>query len=177
MWPGYYRLFAAEGGEGGEDSACENSMPRAATASARACFSSTTSTPCAAASPAGAGGVVLGLASELFEEVVVEEESDTPGVAGATAGVTGAGATGELGALVRRCWCSCWCLDASALSSSEVGVRLGRRLLLLPLLPLPEDDLAVTAAPALAKVGGQGLELDGLLPLCPMNMRIWVYLG
>lgn len=178
----YYRLFAAEGEEGGEDPACENSMPRAATASARAFFSSPTSTAPAASLAGAGGGVVSGLASDLSEAALVvadDEESDTLVAAGATtAGVGGADATVELGALVRRCWCWC-CLDASGPSSSEVGVRLGwRLLLLLPLLPLllPEADLAV-AAPALAEVGGHGLELDGLLPLCPMNMRIWVYLG
>lgn len=152
-------------------------MPRAATASARACFSSATSKD-SASSAAAAGVVVPGLAPKLSD---AEKEANTPRAAGAGAavgaGARGAGATGELGTLVRRCWC--WSLDASPVSSSEVGVRLcWRWLLLLPLPPPPpEEDLTAAAETPLDEVGGQGLELDGLFPLCPMNIRIWVYLG
>ena len=108
--------------------------------------------------------------------------------AGAGAGAAGPAPApiGEPGACARRwCWCCCWCccccccccscccwcwccLNASLLSSS------GLRLFWRPPEPLPPAGLDA-AADDLAEVGGHGLE-PALLPLCPMNMRIWVYL-
>lgn len=65
--------------------------------------------------------------------------------------------------------CCCWCCC--------------RMLLLLLLLKEEEEEADAAAATgagfvgALAEGGGHGFELALWLPLCPINMRIWVYLA
>ena len=160
--PGY-RLFSSPVEAAPEVGPCENSMPRAATASARACFSSWTSKTSALAT-------VADDACSGVPSVLVEREDEDEGEDEAVAAALSPNPAGEPGGVVRcccGCCCCCCCLDASTLSSSVF--RLFWRL-----PPLPPADLDEAA---LAEAGGHGLELEELLPLCPMNMRICVYLG